>query len=299
MSVSFEPSANDSRSAATGYVMVACSAASWGLWPLFLRRAESFGPLSPEIESAVALAALTFLSGALMTRDRVRRPAPFRAWAGVAWLGVSDALNVVLFFRAIRTTTVAVAVLTHYLTPLFVALAAPLFLRELVSKRTFVAVGVAFGGLVMLLEPWQQSVAGSTTLLGASFGAGSAVFYASNVLFNKRLAPSFSGSELAFYHGVVAVPLVCSMVPLAAWGAVDARAWAWLLTGAIGPGALAGLVFVWGLRRIPAAHASALTLLEPFVAVCVGIAIFGERLTPVAMLGGVFVLLGAALVVKR
>jgi drug/metabolite transporter (DMT)-like permease len=282
--------------------MVAGAASTWGLWPLILRRAERFGAISPELESAVALAALTVISGAAMLRDRSPRglARPATAWLSLAWLGVSDALNVVFYFRAIQTTTVAVAVLTHYLTPLFVALGAPLFLRERVTRRTYAAVVVAFFGLVLLLEPWGvgAQAAGSRMLVGAAFGAASALFYASNVLFNKRLVPYFTGSELACYHGAVAVPIIVALTPVAAWSAVDARAWPWLLSGAIGPGALAGLVFVWGLRRVPAAHASALTLLEPFVAVMVGIAVFQETPTAIGLIGAAMILIGAALVVR-
>jgi drug/metabolite transporter (DMT)-like permease len=282
--------------------MVAGSASTWGLWPLILRRAESFGAIAPALSSAVALAALTVISGGAMVRDRsprgVTRPAS--AWLALAWLGVSDALNVFFFFRAIQTTTVAVAVLTHYLTPLFVALAAPLALGERVTQRTYGAVVLAFTGLVLLLEPWGvgANAAGSQMFVGAAFGAASAVFYASNVLVNKRLMPYFTGSELACYHGAVAVPILVALTPVAAWSAVDARAWPWLLSGAVGPGAIAGLVFVWGLRRIPAAHASALTLLEPFVAVMVGIAVFQEVPTAIGLAGALMILFGAALVVR-
>ncbi len=283
---------------ASGYAMVAGAASSWGLWPLFLRRAERYGPIPPELESAVALAFLTVVAGVVMLRDRTHRPASRRAWAGVVWLGISDAMNVVLFFRAIQMTTVAVAVLTHYLTPLLVALIAPLALAERVSKRTYGAVGVALLGLVLLLGPWRGGEASASTLVGGAFGAASAVFYASNVIFNKRLSSSFSGSELAFFHGLVAVPVVCALVPLEAWARVDSRAWAWLLSASLGPGAIAGLVFVWGLRRVPAAHASALTMLEPFVAVMVGMIAFGEVPTAVGLFGGVLVLLGAAIVIS-
>ncbi|MFO0670474.1 MAG: EamA family transporter [Polyangiaceae bacterium] len=50
---------------------------------------------------------------------------------------------------------------------------------------------------------------------------------------------------------------------------------------------------------MPAAHASALTLLEPFVAVMIGIAVFGEALTLAGAVGGILVLAGAALVVLK
>ena len=48
----------------------------------------------------------------------------------MAWLGVGDALNAYFFFEAYQRTSVAIAVLTHYLAPLFIAIGAPLLLRE-------------------------------------------------------------------------------------------------------------------------------------------------------------------------
>lgn len=301
MKVDVEADAQPSAGRWTGYAMVAGAASSWGLWPLFLRRAESYGPIAPELESAVALAFLTVLSGLAMLRDRSTHRANARAWIGVAWLGVSDALNVVFFFRAIQTTTVAVAVLSHYLTPVLVALGAPIVLRERVTARTFGAVAISLFGLVLLLGPWRSGAggAGGSLFVGAAYGAASAVFYASNVLTNKRLSGAFSGSELSFYHGVVAVPVVAALVPSGGFAHVAPQAWGLLSLGALGPGAIAGLVFVWGLRRVPAAHASALTLLEPFVAVMIGILVFGEVLTPAGAVGGVLVLAGAALVVLK
>ena len=293
-----KPESASRASLVAGYTMVAGAAASWGLWALFLRRAEARGPIPPELESTVALLALTLVSGATMRRDRSPAKAPLRAWLGVVWLGVTDALNVVLFFRAIQLTTVAVAVLTHYLAPILVALGAPLVLGEKVSRRTFVAVFVSLAGLVLLLDPFHVASASPKLILGAASGAASAFFYASSVLTNKRLAPVFSGSELAFYHGLVAVPLLACLVPIAAWRAVAPEAWPWLTAGAIGPGAVAGLVFVWGLRRVPAAHASALTLLEPLVAVLVGVLVFGEVPTPIGGVGALMVLAGAAIVVS-
>lgn len=70
-----------------------------------------------------------------------------------------------------------------------------------------------------------------------------------------------------------------------------------VLLGALGPGALCGLLFVWGLRRIAASQASVLTLLEPFVAVVLAAAVMGERVGLVSLVGGTLILAGALLVV--
>lgn len=291
--MSANPSAKDAqRRRAVGFGLVAAAAAGWGTWPVILKNA----PMPAALQSAVLMAVLTLASLPIMLRDRVDVRPTRGEWAGVAWLGIGDALNVVLFFAAYQRTTVAIAVLTHYLTPIFVALAAPFVVREKARLRTFGAVAIAFAGLVLLLEPWRVGL-GRNDVIGAALGAGSAVFYASNVMVNKRLVKSFSGSEMMFFHGLVATPLLFALVPSHEYALVSKSALVVVVIGALGPGALGGLLFVWGLRRIAASHASVLTLLEPFVAVLLAAAIMGERVGLVSLVGGILILGGALVVV--
>jgi drug/metabolite transporter (DMT)-like permease len=238
---------------------------------------------------------LTVFSGVTMLRDRVASPAGWRPRAWIAWLGLSDALNVLLFFAAYKIT-ISVAVLAHYLAPILVAVASPFVLRERLTGRTVVAVGASFAGLALMLGPSHSGAPAEAMWQSAALGAGSAVFYASNVLGNKFVASTFSTSETMFWHGVVATPFLSLFVPRAEWAALDARAVAFLSVASIGPGALAGLAFVWGLRRMPAAHASTLTLLEPLVAVVLGAAVFGEALGGRTLVGASLILAGALVV---
>src|SRR5258708_5643257 len=163
---------------------------------------------------------LTFVSAFVMLVDRIRRRATIGEWMGMAWLGVGDAMNFVLFFAAYTKTSVAIAVLTHYLAPIFVALAAPVVLKERASTSTVTAVALSFSGLVLLLTPWRAT----GSWVGAALGAGSAVFYASSVVVNKRLSRAFSAGELMFFHGLVATPLLALMVPMDGWGSIGGRA---------------------------------------------------------------------------
>ena len=283
---------------ALGYAGVALAASSWGTWPLILRTAERMAPMSPALESTILMAVIFAGSAIFVLRDRVAQKATVLQWVGIAWLGVGDALNDYFFFAAYQKTSVAIAVLSHYLAPLFVAVGAPFVLRERPTVRTYGAVAIAFAGLVLLLHPWSAAAhAGDTA--GAIFGASSAVFYASNVLVNKRLGHAFSASELMFFHCFIALPLLAAMVPHAEWRSFDLSAASLIALGSVGPGALAGLAFVWGLRRIPASHAGALTLLEPLVAVMLGAFVYGESVGRIGVFGGALILTGAVLVVVR
>jgi drug/metabolite transporter (DMT)-like permease len=277
------------------YAAVAMAACTWGTWGVVIRHTEALGKMPTALESMIVMAVVTIVSGIALLRDRVPGRAHWKARAWVAWLGVSDALNVLLFFAAYKIT-IAVSVLAHYLTPVFVAIVAPLALREKMTARTAVAIAVSFGGLAAIFAPTGGEASSRAVWTSAALGAGSAVFYASNVIVNKFVVGSFSTSETMFWHGLVATPFLAAFVPPGAWAVVDARAAAFLAVVSIGPGALAGLSFVWGLRRMPAAHASTLTLLEPLVSVALGVAILGETCRAATLLGGAAILAGAAIV---
>jgi drug/metabolite transporter (DMT)-like permease len=277
------------------YACVVLAACSWGTWPLILRRADAIAPMDPAVTSTIVMAVMTLIGFAMTLRDRAPGKASLRAWGGMAILGVADALNVLLLFWAYRVTSVAIAVLTHYLTPIFVAIAAPFALGERWSGKTAAAVAVAFGGLVLLLEPWGAPA--PHAWVGAALGTGSAVFYATNVIVDKRILGPFSASELLAYHGVLATPLLALFAPAGAWSALDGHALAIVAVGAVGPGALAALLFLVGLRALPASHVSTLALLEPFVAVLLGATFLAEPLRPLSCVGGVLILGGAAAVV--
>lgn len=287
--------------ARSGYAGVVFAAVSWGMWPLFLRQVHAAGPVAAQLCSFVVMLtmALTLCPLALRATRQRELLRPAKEWWLLGAFGLSDALNCVLYFAALQTTSVAVAVLTHYLAPLIVALGAPLVLGERRRPGTFVAVAIGLFGLTVLLAPWEVRPEPAGTLVtGALLGLGSAVFYGANVLFSKRLSRSFEASEMQVYHMPTALLLLALMVPAGGWVA-SAPALGWLFLGAIGPGALAGVVFMRSLARVPAAHASVLTLVEPFAALAVAALVLGETLAPSRLIGGAAILGAGYLVVRE
>lgn len=280
------------------YLAVALAASSWGTWGLVIRHVEAIAPMPAALESAIVMAVVTVVAGALSVSDRMAGPRTWKAWVWVGWFGVADTMNVLLFFAAYKLT-IAPAVLTHYMTPVFVAMAAPFVLRERMTVRTGVAIAISLLGLATMLGPSAGASHAEAVWTSATLGTASAVFYASNVFANKFIAGAFSSSQAMFWHGVFATILGLLLVPLHAWAAVDAHAVAYLAVAAIGPGALGGVAFVWGLRRMPAAHASTLTLLEPLVSMLLGAMVLGEGLGPRAALGGLLILSGALVVMTQ
>jgi drug/metabolite transporter (DMT)-like permease len=262
----------------SGSARIAVAATLWGTWSLFFRPAERISKLAPALEAFVVFAVIFAVTLPFTLRGiRARRPAA--AWLGMAALGVFDAMNALLFFSAMQRTSLAIAVLTHYLAPLLVAAAAPAVLGDRWRMTTWLALIAALGGLVLLLEPWRPALG---IWAGAAYGAASAVFFAVNILIAKRIQGSFTALELLSWHMPTAL---CTLAPFA-------------LGGALSPGAFAGALFVGGLVRVDATRASVLMLLEPVSAVAVGALVWNELPSALGLIGAALVL-GAAWIVAR
>jgi len=280
------------RSFWLGTAAVCAAAAGWGLWALFLR-GSGLPPTWQSILILTVIAALWLLP-ALSPRGRpVSTARPARRWLDLLWLGLADAGNYILYFAAVDRGPLALAVLTHYLAPVLVALAAPTFLREKLRPRTLYASAAALAGLGLLLSGSAMSGPAITTAL---CGFGSAVFYAANTLVSKRALQHFSASEVLSYHCAIAALLLLPFAgpppPLSAFLGAP-------LYGAVFIGGVGSALFYYGLQRIPAQRAAVLTYLEPLVATLVSVVALGETLGPAGFLGGAIVLgSGAAIALQ-
>lgn len=280
---------NQSDRPILGTFLVALAAAGWGTWALFLRGHA----LPPAWQSAMILLviALVWLPPALFASARRTRRSRL-AWVLLFAAAVTDAGNYLCYFGALDRGPIALAVLTHYLAPVVVAVLAPVFLREALTRRTAGALAVSLCGLALLVlgEGGLAGAPGRT----AALGAGSAVFYGLNTLLTKKLLDEFAASELLAYHCLLSAGMVAMFAgPLPA---LSAFLWA-PLAGALLLGACGAALFYVGLSRIPASRAAILTYLEPLVAALVGFFFFAEPLGPAGLAGGALIVAGGAAVV--
>ena len=100
-------------------------------------------------------------------------------------VGVVLAVHWYLFFETIKLSSVAVAVLTVYTAPVFLALLAPLFLPERRSRVALVALIPASLGLV-LMSTWGSGATHARPLAIVT-GIAAAITYALLVIGTKRL----------------------------------------------------------------------------------------------------------------
>jgi drug/metabolite transporter (DMT)-like permease len=260
------------------FAMVAAGATLWGLWPLFLRQAGLSGPQN---------ALLALLTMALPTLFVMRRESlkDRRATLALVTMGVADAINVALFFAALERGPVAIAVLTHYLAPLLVALTAPWVTRERRSARALLGAPLTLLGLALLMWKPGEGFSAWTAVLGSS----SAIFFAISVFSAKQAARAWSPLGVTSVHSAVSVATLLLLFGRLALPPFAVPA-LWVLAGGVLSGLVGNILFNTGLRRIPTTAAGALTYLEPLTATLAGWVLLGEALGTWALLGGVLVL---------
>ena len=228
--------------------LIALAAAFWGLWPIFLAASGLTGRQSAWVVFAVMMLPAPFVFSRVAWRDR-------RATLALVAVGVLDAGNAIFYFSALQRGPVVVAVLTHYLAPVMVALASPLLLGERLSRRAIWAAPVMLAALALVVGPGQ----GEGALLTAALGAASAVCYAGLVIFSKRAAPSWSPLAVTALHAPVSLVVILICLGTSALPTRLDLGLGVMILGALLCGLTAVVLFNIGLRSVPAHLAGVLT----------------------------------------
>src|SRR5262249_21724071 len=147
--------------------------------------------------------------------------------------------------------------------------------------------GVALVGLALVLEPWRlRDGAAGRPVLGALLGAASAGCFAANVIVTQKMGTRFTSQEQLVWPSVLSPLWLVGVGIVVRAPPPDARGVELVALAGVIVGATAGLLFLYGLRRIPAEHAGMLCFLEPLTAVIVAWIAWKERPGTIAMVGG-------------
>jgi DME family drug/metabolite transporter len=280
-----------------GFLLVVLAALCWGTSGISGRIVADRTDLSP-LDIAwyrLAIGAAVLLAGWALTARRrtggvpVTRPVAVRLVLVAAGLAAYQ----LAYFSAVARAGVSIATLVALgLAPLLIAVGAALLGHGRPSRSTMAALVVALVGLVLLVGVSAGADTGTAVLLGALLATGSALGYAVVTLAGGGVPAGVPVTLVGFAGGA----LLLTPVVLAAGIRVpaDPVALAVLLYLGLVPSALAYALFFTGVRTVPGAVASIVTLLEPLTATVLATAFLGERLAPGAVVGGLLLLAAVA-----
>ena len=245
----------------------------------------------------MAIAAVALYAVHLLTRRRRAAAPAVRLGRGVVVRLVLVAAGLaayqLAYFAAVTAAGVSIATLVALgLAPLLIALGATLLGHGRPDGATLVALTVALVGLVLLVGISAGTDAGTAVVLGAVVATGSALGYAVVTLAGAGVPAGVPVTLVGFAGGAVLLTPVALAVGLRLTG--DPVALGVLLYLGVVPSALAYAFFFTGIKTVPGAVASIVTLLEPLTATALATGFLGERLTPGALAGGLLVLAAVA-----
>lgn len=283
-----------------GYLKIITAILIWSSLGIFVRKIElpNYCIIFYSATVAGLLQFLLLTSTGLLKRAKYaessKRSALFLVLAPLCFIA-----NTLLFYFAFRNTTISNAVLTHYTAPVFVALLAPLFLKEKIHKTAWLAIILSSIGLWFILGG-KNHVAEVSPYgredLGIIAGALSGLAYALLILTIRRIAALYSSLFITFIqNGIVtllllpfvyAVPLPMQSVP-------------YLITMGIVHSTIAPLLYVQGFRSVRANEAAILGYFEPIGATLLALIFFREVPGVQALIGGGLILYSGYMILKR
>ena len=205
-------------------------------------------------------------------------------------LGLFEAAAVLANFYSIRYTTVSIAVLLLYTTPIYVTLLSPLVLKENITKRSIIALVLSITGVVLVVQP--QTLQNGINIIGVALGLASGLLFACMILTSRKIKDIYTGTAQATWSMIVSLIVFSPFAFAVSMDVLKDHMQLLILFGLI-PTAIGGILYFSGLRLIKAQSASIISLLEPVSAVVFAFIILSNPIAITTVLGGGFILVGA------
>ncbi len=240
------------------------------------------------------VAARAVVSGIISYLDIKRKKIPL--WGNNKPLliarGIVGAFALMFVYYAVTTLPLAEATVLQYLHPVFTAILAIFFLKEIIQRSTIICIVISLLGLLIIIQPNLQvssmiSYPWISIMAGVMGAFGSAVAY----IIIKKLTKTDDSSVIIFYFPVVAFPI--SMIMLGSDFVVPSL----LATGLLVLVGIFTQVGQVGLTKAldcaDANKATAYAYVQVLFSVFIGWAYFSEVPSLTTIIGGSFIMLAA------
>ena len=203
-------------------------------------------------------------------------------WVNFIARGIFHTLAVVLWFFAMTQIPIAEVTAMNYLSPVYVALGAVLFLKEKMAIRRVLAVIFALVGALVILRPGFREVS-----VGHVAMMGTAIFFAGSYLFAKHLTNRVSAETVVI---MLSILVTIGLFPLAyiVWvpPKVDELI---ILFGVAVLATLGHYTMTKAFMAAPVTVTQPVTFLQLIWAISVGALFFNENIDPFVIAGGIII----------
>ncbi len=216
----------------------------------------------------------------------------------LAFSSLSLALHFWTWILSLQHTSVASSVVLVTASPLIVAVASRVFLKETISKQTTLGIGIGLAGGVALAA---GDAGKGSELFGdvmAFLGAVSVVGY---LLVGRKLRAQMPATtyNTVVYAGTALLLLSLAVGTGARLSGFRTETYLWLAVTAIVPQAIGHSMLNWTLGRVSATTVAIAVMAEPVLATIAAIPVLGELPPWTSVAGGGLILAGIYVAMQR
>jgi len=189
-----------------------------------------------------------------------------------------------LWFAAITMIPMAHVIALEFTSPIWVALLAPIFLKEALTRLRMLVALIGFIGILIVARPDMANLE-----IGALLAAGSAIGFAGSAIFTKMLTRHHSITCILFWLAVMQAVfgVICAGYDgQIAWPSTGLLPWVVLVSVS---GLAAHFCLTLALTQAPAVTVMPLDFARLPVVALLGMTIFGEALDPLVFLGAAII----------
>ncbi len=280
----------------TAYGMTLAGASFWGVTGLFVQQLYTFGFTPVEvvtIRMTLSAVIMFMFVGALKPYLLKIHGRDLIHFIGLGV--VSIAFFNWCYFTVMEQSSLSVAVILLYTSPVFVALLSRIFFKEALTPNKIMAIFSTLLGcaLVAGLLPGGSMTITAQVLM---FGLASGFFCALYSVIGKFVSRKYNSITITSYS------MLCGSVFLLPVSGIERNlepftepaVWLYAVGSVLISTILAYVLYTAGLKYIEASHAAILSTVEPIVAILVGVTIFSDYLS-VWQIAGIFFIFSSVL----
>ena len=273
-------------------LMIVAAGAVWGIIGLFVRRLSAAGLQSMEITTIRCTVTCVVMFALLAIMDRKLLKVRLRdLWCFFGTGICSIVFFTWCYFTCMTQSSLSVAAVLLYTSPIFVTLMSAVLFRERITRVKVIALVCAFAGCVLVSGVGGQvSFTAVLTGLGAGFGYALYPIFSS---FALRRYQTLTVIAYTFLFASVGCLLLSDPNSIGAYIQTDPLPnGAFLVLFGVVSCVIPYLLYTAGLQKVEAGKASIVASVEPVVATLVGVFVYHEALT-VPIVCGILLVLAA------
>ena len=206
--------------------------------------------------------------------------------------GFVGGLAVFIFFWSINAIGLGKGTLLSYSSPVFATIWGALLLRERVSARACALIALAFCGFALTSFGQGGELGGLG--LNEGIALGGAMLSGLAIVIVRKLRATESSYAIFFSQCVIGFWLM--LIPANLVPAAIGIGGGFILLGIGVTAAVGQLLMTYSYKALPVSQGSTIMLVTPVTNIVIGMALFGERITPATGLGMLLVLAACTLI---